>query len=254
MSFNLKIFILGMTVFFFAATVPRNAMSSDDQATKLTYLTEDFKPYNYQEYGQAKGLAVELLILVWKEMGVQALPIEFTPWPRAYEMIQKQPNTVLFSMVKTTEREPLFKWVGPIAQSRTLLVAREDTPINMRSIEDAKGLTVGVVRDYMSAIILERHKDIVTIDTLSSVDLCIKKLSSRRLDLISIEENTFNLAMQKKHISQKKFKTAWVLNNTLSYYAFSKDVDDATIARFQKAFDAIIKTPEYTRLVGHYLK
>ncbi|MGL1861233.1 MAG: hypothetical protein OCC46_01785 [Pseudodesulfovibrio sp.] len=40
MSFNLKIFILGMTVLFFAATVPSNAMSSDDQASKLTDLTE----------------------------------------------------------------------------------------------------------------------------------------------------------------------------------------------------------------------
>ncbi|MDC0336220.1 transporter substrate-binding domain-containing protein [Pseudodesulfovibrio sp.] len=233
---------------------PCLAEESIDPATQLTYLTEDFKPYNYLEYGLAKGLGVDLLRLTWQQMDVPAQRLEFMPWPRAYSMVQSQPNTVLFSMVKTPEREPLFKWVGPIALSRTLLIAKGNSPLTMNDLEDAKGLTIGVVRDYMSAQILERHKNLFTIDTLSSVDLCIKKLLSGRIHLISIEERTFTRAIQKKHLPPESFKTAWVLNETLSYYAFHKDTDDALIARFQEAFDAVRTTPEFDELTTTYLK
>lgn len=250
----MKILISAFVIIFAFLASSGQAQNTVPSVPTFTYLTEEFKPYNYTEYGQAKGLGVELLKLMWQELDVPEHSIIFMPWARAYEMTRSKPGHVLFSMVKTPERSKLFKWVGPIALSRTLLIARSDSNISMSSFEDAFGHSICVVRDYASAITLNNYEDSITIDTLNSVDMCIRKLASDRIDLISMEERTFNRAIQKMRLKPEKFKIVWVLNETLSYYAFSKETPDVVISRFQRAFDAVRKTPEYEKLVNQYLK
>lgn len=249
----MKIFASALLIVFAFMAFPVLAADPASGERALIYLTEEFKPYNYTENGQARGLAVDLLKMMWREMDIPEHPMDFMPWARAYEMVSTKPGYALFSMVRSQERENLFKWVGPIALSRTLLISRSDKGIVMSSFEDAYGHSVGVVRDYASAIILEKHRGPISIDTLNSVDQCIRKLASGRVDLVSLEERTFSRAIKKMGLKSEDFKVSWVLNETLSYYAFSKETSDLVIRRFQHAFDAVREKPEYQKLVEKYL-
>ncbi|WP_319541913.1 ABC transporter substrate-binding protein [uncultured Pseudodesulfovibrio sp.] len=224
-----------------------------EPATQLMYLAEEFKPYSYVENGRQTGLAVEILKLVWKEIQVPEQTILFLPWPRAYAMLKSEKNTVLFSMLRTPEREKLFKWVGPIATSKTFLYAKSTSSISMTSYEDAKGLSVGVVRSYASEDLLTKQSHIINITPLQSVQACIKMLVSGRIDLISLESRTFSKAVQDAGLNSTDFKPVWQVTEMRSYYAFNSDVPDSLITRFQRALDRIRHSRNYTDLVNRYL-
>ena len=247
-------FTVVLTIFTVLWGLTHPAQSAEaDPFVAFTYLTEEFRPYNYKEKGRAAGLAVDLLRLVWHELDVPEQPIHFMPWPRAYDATISEQGTILFSTLRTPEREHLFKWAGPITLSRTYLVARADNPISMHSIEDLKGLSVGVVRDYASEIMLSKHSHLASIQTMNSVQTCIKMLASGRLDLISLEEKTFSEALHCAGIDSGDFKNVWLLNETRSYYAFNKEAPDRLVARFQKALDTLITSPHYDALMKYYL-
>lgn len=249
----LKSYLLGVIA---ALVLPAASLAAEaaDPTTNLSYLSEEFRPYNYMEYGQPKGLSVDLLKLMWKEMGVEEQPIQFMPWPRAYEMAQSQSGIVLFATLRSPERENLFKWVGPIAMSRTLLISKNDSPLVMSSINDAAEKTVGVVRDYASAVMLEKHTDILNIYTVATPEIAIRMLSSGRVDLISIEERAFVRIVKSMKKSLNDFKVVWLVTAATSYYALSKDTPDSLVARLQKACNVVRQGPKYDELVERYLE
>lgn len=233
--------------------VTSHAQSTPDPATRLTYLTEEFKPYNYTENNNQTGLAVDLLKKAWMEINVTPQPLHFLPWTRAYEMLESEKNIVLFSMLKTPERENLFKWAGPIALSTTFFYAKADSPINIQSFTDAQGLSVGIVKGYASEGLLAKKSHIVRIKSLKSVQACINMLISSRVDLISLEARTFNKAIRERGLDPDNFKTVWKVSEMRSYYAFSKDVPDTLVDRFQKAIDRVRSSSAYENLVRRYL-
>lgn len=246
MTIRLTFLLLALIVL--VAPFPADA----DCLYDLDFISEEFKPYNYSEDGEAKGLAVELLRLIWKRMGVEERPIAFLPWTRAYSMAQEETSIVLFSVLRNKEREHLFKWAGPIATSTTVFITRSDNPVELTAIEDAANLKIGVVRNYASEIILAKYTGL-TIHPMKSVQACVKMLESGRVDLISLEKQTFNRAVVSLGLPADSFKVVLPIHVDRSFFAFSKDVPDETVECFQKALDSARKTPEFKNLYNYYM-
>lgn len=93
-------------------------------AAAITAYTEDLPPLNFQQGGQLTGYASELLTAMTARAGIP-LHQQLLPWARAYTLVQSTPDTLLFSTVRTSEREPLFRWVGPISPRRVYLYRLE---------------------------------------------------------------------------------------------------------------------------------
>ena len=87
----------------------------------FTIMTEDWKPYQFEENGELKGVAVEILALILKEIqsNQTVADIKILPWARGYLIAKSEKNAILFSMTRTPERDSQFKWVGPIFQNTT---------------------------------------------------------------------------------------------------------------------------------------
>ena len=92
-------------------------------------------------------IAVDLLKEIWAEMGVNEQKIQVQPWARAYNLAQKEKNTVLFSTTRSAARESLFKWAGPIKSNPIGFVARKDSNIKATRLVDVKRYRLGTVRD-----------------------------------------------------------------------------------------------------------
>ncbi len=212
-----------------------NAFAQDVE--DLVYMTEDYPPLNYMEDGEIKGLTVDLLKLMWKEMGYPEQKIKLLPWPRGYNLIQSNKNHVLFSMVRTKEREPLFKWVGPISKSEYALVSLKKSKIKISSFEDAKKYSIGVIRDDASEQIL-KSAGLSRLMTVNSLKQNIKKAKNGRIDLfIYDKKNVFDEI--KKIYDPEEFEIVFVMNTESDYYAFHKDTPDSLIRKFQEALDNI---------------
>ena len=61
-------------------------------------------------------------------------------------------------MTYTEDRQNLFKWVGPLATKRDILLARKDSSLSISSLEDAKKVgRIGTLRDDVRGKFLEKQ-------------------------------------------------------------------------------------------------
>ena len=80
----------------------------------VAVVTEDWKPYSFEEDGAVKGSATGLVRKVLERAGID-YSIKVYPWARAYSMALNDDDTLIFAIVRSGEREPLFNWVGQVA-------------------------------------------------------------------------------------------------------------------------------------------
>ncbi len=228
---------LFVVTLIFAVYLPA-AMATE--VSKLTYLTEEYPPFNFEENGKLKGIAVDLLNEVWAKMGIPEQKIQLLPWARAYKMVQKESNTVLFSTTRSIEREDLFKWVGPIKSNPIGFIARKDSKIKINSIDDAKKYKLGTVReDYCETVLKNKGFDINKLDRTAKLTTNLKKLKNKRIDLVvNSVEGTF-LEMEQNGINTSDYESVGILSDVALYYAFNKDTPDEIIAKFQNALNSL---------------
>lgn len=98
------------TVIVICVSLPTSlfTLSHAIQSTDLLVVTENLPPYNYKEGIAVKGVATEVVQALLKEVGLQA-DIHVLSWVRAYLKALEQPNVLIFSLVRTPEREEHFR-------------------------------------------------------------------------------------------------------------------------------------------------
>lgn len=88
---------------------------------ELIAVTEPWAPYNTFSNDEtpdgAHGLIVQRALAL---SGLNAT-ISVYPWARAMALAQNRPNTLLFSLARTQERESRFIWVGRLSQTQQFL-------------------------------------------------------------------------------------------------------------------------------------
>jgi polar amino acid transport system substrate-binding protein len=92
--------------------------------------------------GSWDGLALDLVRLIAKRTG-QSPTVTPVLWATGYQVALERPNVVLFSMVRTREREPLFHWVGPFVTLHFGLYARKGSHLTVSTLDDARKLLAG---------------------------------------------------------------------------------------------------------------
>ncbi len=227
-------------------------------ADDILFMTEDYPPYNFREDGKLKGISVDLMVLMLQKLNSKLSrdDIELHPWAHGYHWIQKKPNTCLFAMTRTKEREKLFKWVGPFAPETIVLFALKRKKIIINSIEDLYKYKIGVVRDDIAELFL-RQKG-VSVDKIDRVAYPLqnaRKLSAGRIDMWAYGEPVGLWIIKKNGLNSQNFEIVYQLGVAGdNYFAFHKETSDELIQRFQKAFDELKKEGRYKAILDNYLK
>jgi polar amino acid transport system substrate-binding protein len=162
------------------------APRADAAPTALQAVTEDLPPLNLEEDGQAAGYSTELLQAMLAQAGLHA-GFAVMPWARAYRTALDRPNTIVYSMVRTHEREPLFTWIGPISKRRIYLFRlKERSDIRIRTLGDAHRYRIGVVHQMAATKSLQaagfsyRNE----LDEAPNDESNVRKLFAHRVDVI----------------------------------------------------------------------
>lgn len=113
------------------------------------FITEDYPPYSYEEGGELKGVNIEILEAIFNEIDSKKSikDVSLQTWAIGYEKALNEPNSVLFGMSRTSARENLFKWVGPLAPSSVVLFAKKSSKLDIKSAKDFKDLRIVVIKD-----------------------------------------------------------------------------------------------------------
>ncbi|WP_189471794.1 substrate-binding periplasmic protein [Litchfieldella qijiaojingensis] len=210
----------------------------------LTYITEEYPPYNFKRNGEVQGISVDVLTAIFEatDSDLSHDDIRILPWARGYDTALKEPNTVLFSTTRTTSRETLFKWVGPIVRDRVTLLARRDRNIDIASIEDLNrsNYQVAVIREDIGAQrLLESGVDQEKILSAISNVSAMKMLNRGRVDLWAYSEDVAFWLMEENGLNNDDFESIYTLSESYLYFALHRDTEDRLVDAMQAALDRL---------------
>jgi len=232
-----------------------SGQANDAPWHSLSFITEEYPPYNYTESEIARGITVDVLLEAAELAGLplRRRDIRALPWARGYQMAQQGPGVMLFSMTRTAERDPLFKWVGPIMDSRIVLLARADRGLQLAHPYDLRRLHIGVIRDDIGHQLLnglglgdpQLHID-------SSAIKLANLLERGRLDAWAFDEASAYWFIHKLDLDHRHFTAAYVLKQGEMFFAFSPDSSDADLQRLQQGLDELKRRPRYREIIQAY--
>ena len=210
----------------------------------LTFITEEYPPYNYIDNQQLTGISIDLLeaIFAATETPLSRHDVRYYPWVRGYELALSQPNTVLFSTTRTPAREVNFHWVGPIDQDRVVLLAHRDAPIVVDSLAQAidRGLTVVVIREDIGAqALLEAGYPerllVSAIDNRSALNM----LTRGRVELWAYSQDVAGWIATSEGYPKDILTPTHTLSESSLVFAINKATDPRLVALMQQALNKV---------------
>jgi len=245
-------------------TTTFSGIASDQavSAKDLTYITEQFPPYNYQVDGKLQGISVDLLEMVWVRMGddLNRSAIKVLPWTEGYQRTLNENNTVLFTAGRFPEREQLFKWAGPIGSGRYVLLTKIEENISITAHEDLERYRIGAVKDDLAVQMLldngVKREDII-IEITS--DPIIEMLKNGSIDAWAYNDITGIWQLQESGENASDYEVDYVFGSTDGYLAFNKEAPDSLVQSFQEAIDYIKMNKDnngvsnYERILSKYV-
>lgn len=208
-------------------------------SSELTILTENLPPLNYLREGVLVGPSVEIVREIQQRVGSNDM-IEVFPWARAYQLALEKKNVVLFSTTHTKDRDNLFKWVGPLAAKRDILLAKKGNKLKVQSLEDAKKVQrIGTLRDDTRERLLEKH-GFTNLNSVSDEQNNAKKLMLRRIDLWAYKKPGWKTVCELAGISPEEFVEVLDLREIDVSIAFSRKTPDAIVNKWRNAFNEML--------------
>lgn len=126
------------------------AIASDHAAQpvkeQVQIYTEHFPPYNYRYNQQMSGCSSRRVIQAFEQAGIPYQIIEM-PWARALHSVKNTPNSFIYSINRTPEREQKLIWIAEIAQPKQVaLISKQRKDIRLNQISDFKDYRLGTSR------------------------------------------------------------------------------------------------------------
>ena len=209
----------------------------------ITLITEGWPPYNYVEQGHLSGVSVRIVRALQQELG-RSDPIRLYPSMRASKMLQTQTRTMMFSMFRTPQREASYKWIGPIGRDAIYFYQRRGSPLQIRTLKDAKD--VPVIASRQAGLVFN------TLTALGFTNLDASAHSSKQVYgklLRARAELAISHSPQQRGVPADASQQGpvKVVESDL-YIAASLDFSDSEIALWQKALNRLKASGEFERL------
>jgi polar amino acid transport system substrate-binding protein len=209
---------------------------------QLNYLTEEMAPFNYQEGGNVTGISVEILEAVFRNIDVNRThaDIRIVPWAEGYQAAQNNNSTVLFSIVRTPEREPLYKWAGPFTKASFVLFAPISKNITIASPEDLNQYQIGAVENSIeNDLLLGQGVNASHLVPGQKPEDLLRMMEEGQIDLWATGDLAGRHQMMQTAADPNAHEIVYILREDDVYYSFSKDVPDTLISAFQQALDTV---------------
>jgi polar amino acid transport system substrate-binding protein len=206
---------------------------------ELTILTENLPPLNYVDGGVLTGPSVETVREIQRRIGSNE-QIQVYPWARAYKMALENENVILFGMTYTKVRKDKFKWVGPLATKRDILVAKKGLGIKINSLEDAKNVkSIGTLREDTRERLLKSY-GFTNLEPVSDEQLNAKKLALGRIDLWTYKIPGLRTVCDLAGVNYTEFEEVYHLREIELMIAFSKKTSDSIVQKWRNAFNEML--------------
>lgn len=225
-------------------------------AQQLNLYTEHFPPYSYVKDNTITGLNTELVRLSCQQARLSC-DFALFPWLRAYETTLKDANGALYSTSRNPLREPLFKWVGPLAHSKANMYRLKRRPeINPTTLEEAKRYVIAVARGdvyelYLKSQGFEHGVNLLGLTTKADA---VGLFLQGKVDLLIGSELILPTWLAQHGETTASVEPVLDLSVVgANYLALNPQVPDDVANRLQQALDTLYADGTYQQLAKRYL-
>lgn len=208
--------------------------------------------FTFAKDGKVSGPASQIVETALQRAGLTDYSLSLYPWARAYDMALREPNVLIYLIARTPAREEQFKWAGEFMRiDYHLYKLRSQKDIVVRSLQDAKAYTIGVMRDDVRHEYLQAQGFNKLVVSSQNADN-FKKLVNGQVQLVPMPERDAMLLCEEAHVDCASLEKIYLLDamSTGIYMAYSKSTPDEIVQRTRTAFDKLKADGTVARLMN----
>lgn len=227
---------LYFTLYWFLAV----CSTASAEVEPLLVYTESSPPYHYlNENSEVSGSSTQKVKAILERAGATA-EFKLVPWARAYRSVERQPQSLIYSLAKTPQREALFHWIAPVSEFKLAFVSlAHRTDIDVPDWSYLTQYSVAVQRDDIAYdwLISIGLKEGVHFIACADIRCSWERLKRENVDLI-IEDPAL-VPMTRKQVGMPDVKlrnVAYIPElEVIGYLAANKDMDEKMVTRLKRA-------------------
>lgn len=233
-----------------ALLVATPAMAKD-----LSFVGQEYPPFNWSEGGEVKGGMVDVLKKACEKLK-HTCKFSIVPLARAVQMLEDGGVDGVMSLIPNADRAKFANFSPTVVVSNLAYFGVKGKTKKVSSLKDMEGWTIGAVRASSSLkLAVENQKQVKGMTVVEEVnnETLIKKLQGERYgDKGAIMGGDAVLDYEAK---KAKLELELVLNGEAQGFttAFSKkSVDASTLAEFNKTLEAMKKSGEVKTILSKF--
>ncbi len=224
--------------------------SRDADPNALVFVAGDIPPYALVKDGKPDGAAVLIVAELAKSLGLP-FDVEFQPWQRAQQTTQSNDNVGIIPLSRTPEREPLYKWVGPIVADQEVLLTRTGGKGAPRTLEEAKDWRVCVLRGSAGETALAAA-GFTNLQAINDPASCARLLDSGRVDAWSAAKLVAPYQYRLNGLDPRLLQAGAVVRPNEIYLGLSRNISDERVGQWQKALDRLASSGTMAAIIKQF--
>ncbi len=230
---------------------------SNLNAKPLKLVTLEYPPFEYTQDGKVKGIAVDIVKMIFKEMN-QDITIDVLPWARAIMYVKEGRRDAIFTAYKNPEREKFLDYSKEVLMPSTVsFFVRKGSSIDFDGdFEKLSPYKIGVARkvSYGQKLDLAIKNNIFKrVDVSDTVTKNFQQLIRGRVDIIPNSKYAGYHILNKLNQTDKVIELPVNIQSVPSYIAFSKEKKLTKIRdEFDKILNRLKKDGTYSTIIDNY--
>lgn len=211
---------------------------------KLNIVTENFPPAQYiDDNNQLTGHVVEKV-----RKALDASSIDYTisvhSWSTAFNTALRDPQTCIFSVTRSKEREDKLLWIAELAELTTNFYALDSKNIQLDNLEQAKQYRVAVLKDnyshqYLLSQGFEEGKNLLAMDSFDNI-FNIVRSRKNSIDLVTLPKQRADYEQQTQQtIDNLQPVLKLNIKQPSLYFACNKALDKVSKLELTRVFSTL---------------
>lgn len=237
---------------------PPMPKSAVDTEKRIVLGADSYTPYQYEENGELKGMAVDIVREAFKRMGY-SVEIKVLPWSRVLKSAEDGTVDAIFSSFYIEERSAYMTYaMEPLAVSVQSLFAPVGTPIRFDgTVQSLKDYRLGTIIGYVYGDAFKQGKENGTLDVSEAEDCPanILKLLSGRTDVFIDNRDTALFYIKRDKLEKRIVELQpHFTEQEMLYLAFSKKriQDPALVETFNQTLKKMKQDGTWQNIVAEY--
>ena len=220
---------------------------------KKLWITEHYPPYHYVTNNEIDGIAVRVLVEIFKRNNLVFNPNEkfvVFPWARALRELKSNSDAVIVSMGYTEERNSLFRLSKPLFSESISLIT---TKSSQATQQDLTELLIGVVRDDIGEkLLISKFSQPLNLAYVQSSEELLLMLLKQRVDAVAYSKQLIDYQISKMGLSEDDFDLIQPLAEVPATIGFNRDSETSLLQLINETIHNMHKDGSMERIIRAY--